>query len=206
MNKTAIILANGSFPKNDFLIQKLKESEFVVCCDGAVNKLEKINKEPFAIIGDLDSLSHENKLKYKNKIYHITEQDTNDLTKTVNWCINNGFTRISILGATGEREDHTIGNIFLLMRYVNKIKVNMITDYGIFTPIIENTVFDSFKGQQVSIFSPFFDTKITTDNLKYPLSESTLPELWNGTLNESLGNSFTINIKGKGAIIFKAFA
>lgn len=46
-----------------------------------------------------------------------------------------GFRRIDILGATGKREDHTLGNISLLFDYMRQgLDVTMQTDYGSFTP------------------------------------------------------------------------
>ena len=48
-------------------------------------------------------------------IVHVTEQETNDLNKAFRYCLANGWTDIVILGATGKREDHTLGNIGLLM-------------------------------------------------------------------------------------------
>lgn len=202
--KKAIILANGAFPIRENIIDMLKQAKYLICCDGAINKLDKIGIKPFAIIGDLDSVSNNIKQKYADIIYHYSEQNTNDLTKSVNWCIEHKFTEIDILGATGEREDHAIGNIFLMMRYVKKIKVKMITDYGVFTPITQNTNFKSYKGQQVSIFSPCNSTKIvSTHNLRYSIQNQMLPELWNGTLNESIGDTFSINIKGEGLIVYQ---
>ncbi len=205
-NKEALILANGAFPKNANLINKLKTSEYLICCDGAVNNLEKIGIKPQIIIGDLDSINSDIKERYKDIIYHISEQDNNDLTKAVNWTVNQGFKRITILGATGKREDHTIGNIFLLLRYIHKVQVQMISDYGILTPITGDTVFESFKGQQVSMFAPDNSTKILTHNLRYPLDNRSLPELWNGTLNEVLADSFEIKLpKGGKLIVYQAF-
>lgn len=200
--KQAVILANGSFPTKQPALQVLKQATHIICCDGAVNKLQQSGLEPYAIVGDLDSMDNGLKQKYADRIFHYAEQDTNDLTKSINWCIAQQFTAITIVGATGERDDHTIGNIFLLMRYAQKIDVKMVTDYGTFIPLLKSCTIDSQKRQQISIFSPYPDTVISTVNLKYPLNNQALPELWNGTLNEALGDTFSINFKGKGVIIF----
>ncbi len=201
--KEAVILANGEFPKKQFLLDKLKSAEYIICCDGAVNNLATSGIKPYAVIGDLDSININIKDRYKDVLHHISEQDTNDLTKVVNWSINKGFKKLIILGATGKREDHSIGNIFLLLRYIQKVEVQMISDYGIFTPITTDTTFTSYTGQQVSIFSPDYSTKISTQNLRYPINNENLPELWNGTLNESIAKTFTIKISGGSAIVYQ---
>ena len=195
-----IILANGEFPKHPIPLQILYEAEKVICCDGATLKLLDHKREPDLIIGDLDSLPDEIKSKYAGRLICITEQENNDLTKAVNWCIENNIEEVTILGATGLRTDHTIGNIALLARYGKKIKVQMLDDYGVYTPIYQTTTFSSFKGQQVSILSIQQETAITLEGLKYPLHEYCLTEWWMGTLNESLGESFSI-IFDKGSIV-----
>ncbi len=171
---TTIILADGKFPSNEIPITILRNAKKIICCDGATLKLLEFGREPDAIIGDIDSIPANIIEKYKSKIITITEQETNDLTKTVNWCVENNLKEIIILGATGLREDHTAGNISLLCNYMKKANVKMISDFGIFTPIEKTTKFNSFPGQQVSIFSIIPETKITTENLKYPLTQSQL--------------------------------
>ena len=56
---------------------------------------------------------------YKRQILHrISDQETNDQTKAVNFLLAQGKRRIAIIGATGNREDHTLGNISLLSDYL----------------------------------------------------------------------------------------
>ena len=114
-----------------------------------------------------------------------------------------GLNKIKIVAATGKREDHTLGNISLLLEYMKNVDVEMITDYGIFTPISSTTKFKSMAGQQVSIFN-LDNSPITSHNLKYPLNNMILDNLWKGTLNDSLGEWFTIDTNGK-TIVYRTF-
>ncbi len=196
-----IILANGAFPQSEKLLSMLDNAEQIVCCDGAVNNLVASGREPFVIIGDLDSVNPEIRLKYKKRLVRVLDQDTNDLTKAVNWCVENGIKEVTILGATGKREDHTIGNISLLAQYSKVISVKLFTDYGVFVSVSKTTAFDTFKGQQVSIFSLDTDLKISSTGLKYPLNEHKLTSWWMGTLNESEGETITIILNEAGDVI-----
>ena len=72
---------------------------------------------PHAIIGDGDSLPQAFKEQYKDILHVVEEQEDNDLTKATLHCGSLGFKRILYVGATGKREDHTLGNISLMMRY-----------------------------------------------------------------------------------------
>jgi len=196
-----VILANGTFPQSEKLLNILDNAKQIICCDGAVNKLVESGREPSVIIGDLDSVKADIKEKYSDRLIHITEQDTNDLTKAVNWCVSKNITNVLILGATGEREDHTIANIALLTKYQEQIEVKMLTDNGVFIPIEETTIFDSFVGQQISIFSQTPEIEISSEGLKYPLQKLKLSSWWQGTLNESISEQFTIRFEGRARLI-----
>ena len=109
-----IILADGDFPSSSLAKEWLRECPYVVCCDGAVNTYLRFGKMPAAIVGDGDSLLPEIKERYVHLIHRETEQDTNDLSKAFRFCLSQGRRDITIMGATGKREDHTLGNISLL--------------------------------------------------------------------------------------------
>ena len=201
--KHAIILANGEFPKNAVLLEKLR-APTIVCCDGAVQKLLDFGIEPDFIVGDMDSISEENKIKFADILIHDSDDNTNDLTKAVKFCVKNGVEHIEILGATGHREDHALGNISLLANYIDLLtSVKMFTDYGVFTPISKTTTFESFENQVVSIFSITPETLITTDNLAYPRNRQKFLSWWEGTLNRSLGEEFTIEMEAGKIIVFQ---
>jgi len=196
-----VILANGLFPKTKRLLDILDSADKIICCDGAVNKLLERGRVPSVIIGDLDSVDKEIKVQYADILVPIADQNTNDLTKAVMWCKENGITKVKILGATGEREDHTLANISLLAHYKQFLEVNLFTDYGVFIPITESRSFPSFRGQQVSIFSLTPDVEVNSQGLKYPLQNKKLTQWWMGTLNEATGNSFSIRFDGRANFI-----
>jgi len=200
-----IILANGEFPKGKEALKILNNADRIICCDGATDNLINYGLEPSIIIGDMDSLSPEIKQRFADKIIKISEQNTNDLTKAVNWCTANNINTFKILGATGKREDHSIANIALLSEYSNTANVQIISDYGVFLSIKKTTKFDSFIGQQVSIFSMETGTEICSEGLKYPLDNMQLKKWWHGTLNESTEKTFTISFEKGILIIYQLY-
>ena len=198
-----VILANGEFPSHPLALSILNNCEWLVCCDGAINNLTNTKKGPNAIVGDCDSLSEENQIRFANIIHHIPEQETNDLTKAVHFCMQHGRQKITILGATGKREDHTIANVSLLCEYMKDADVEMVTDYGIFTGIDSDSVFESKFGQQVSLFC-IDRCVVTSHNLVYPITNHVFTNWWQATLNESKGNEFRIETNGR-MIVYRAF-
>ena len=199
-----VIVANGVFPTHPKPISILNEANFILACDGAADTLINNGYIPDSIIGDLDSISDINKKKYKNKIILKKEQSENDLRKAINYAINNNINNISIIASSGKREDHTIGNIFSLFNY-NDINIRIYTDTGFFRCIHKNSTIDSFKGQQISIFPEKPNIRITSNNLKYNFNKNTISSIYKGTLNESKGDTFQLNISHGSLLIFQTY-
>lgn len=200
----AIIIANGEFPIHEIPLSILKSQNPIVCCDGALTSLLQIGIVPTVIVGDCDSLSAADKQKYAAIICEVSNQDTNDLTKALHYCQQQGWGKLIILGATGKREDHTIANISLLADYIDLVtQVSMISNYGIFNAINADACFQSFSGQQVSIFS-MAPAPITSKHLKYPINQQIFTSWWQASLNESLGDEFILQVNNK-TIVYRSF-
>ena len=205
MSSTAVILADGSFPVHHIPLSYLRKAKHIICCDGSAESLVAADLKPEAIVGDLDSLDPVIAERFADRLFMDSDQDTNDLTKAVRWCINKRYKEIMILGATGKREDHTIGNISLLTEYAREISVSMVTDTGTFTPLLKSDVVNCFPGQQVSIFSINPETEITSIGLKYRLDNLKLHNWWRATLNEATGDSFELRFNGGPVIVYQKF-
>lgn len=191
----AVILANGEYPTHPLPLRMLEEAKFVVCCDGAANEYISRGHTPDVIIGDGDSLSPEYKELFAPIIHRIADQETNDQTKAVLFLQKKGYRKIAIVGATGKREDHTLGNISLLIDYMKEnLEIRTITDYAVFMPASGTQTFESHPGQQVSIIN-FGAKGLKGEELVYPLSD--FSNWWQGTLNEATANQFTIHCIGE---------
>jgi thiamine pyrophosphokinase len=182
-----VIVANGVFPTNEIPLGILKNARHIVACDGAIKHVPQTE----IVVGDGDSVP----LTYHDRLIQIEEQEDNDLTKATRYCLSMEWHKIAYLGCTGKREDHTLGNIGLLMRYFRTMGVEgmMFTDHGFFTPVYGNHTFISKKGQQVSIFN-FGCKQLTSEGLKW--NSYAYDEWWQGTLNEALGDKFSFCADG----------
>ena len=75
-----------------------------------------------------------------------------------------------------------------------------------FTPISGTTTFSSRAGEQVSIFNFTPGTRVTFHGLRYPVTQRTFAELWEGASNESLGDRFTVELHDEGQVlVYQAF-
>ena len=187
----AVIVANGQYPSHKVPLNILHRAKHLIACDGAIVPVLWEGLREACIIGDGDSIPEE----YRDRLIQIEEQDDNDLTKATRYCVEHGWKRIAYIGCTGKREDHTLGNISLLMRYYRDMGVDgtMFTDYGFFTPAYGDRSFPSMKGQQVSLFN-FGSHQITSEGLRWDAYG--FSEWWQGTLNEALSKTFSIQADG----------
>ncbi|MBQ5644216.1 MAG: thiamine diphosphokinase [Bacteroidaceae bacterium] len=191
----AVIVAGGEYPTARQPLEVLHGAPFVVCCDGAADNYIATGRVPDAIVGDGDSISAENREMFAHLLHIVSEQESNDQTKAVRFLVEKGMQRIAIVGATGKREDHTIGNISLLIEYARQgCDVCSFTDYGVFIPCNGTTTHKCHKGQQVSIFS-ITAKDLSAVGLRYPIYD--FNNWWQGTLNECTGEEFTINANGE---------
>lgn len=204
-NKT-VIVADGDFPCTELPLECLREAAHIVACDGAANQLLAHGIMPDWIVGDLDSLPEVIKEKLPERIVYMSEQESNDLSKAFRFTQEKGWDELIILGATGKREDHTLGNLALLSEYAQKVKsVMMVTDYGRFIALEEAATLPSYSGEQISIFAISAGVKVTSTGLKYPLNDLQLNSWWQATLNEALGEEFSLSFeKGAKLLVFLA--
>ena len=197
----AVIVAGGDFPTHSVPLAVIEHARMLVACDSAGEELVRRGFKPTAIVGDCDSMSAEFRAEHADLINKVEEQDYNDLTKATRFCIGRGCRRIAYVGATGKREDHTLGNISLIDFYRRELHVDavMLTDYGVFLAASGETTIATFAGQQISIFN-LTCTQLDGDGLRWqPYAFSAL---WQGTLNEALGESVTL--RGDGSYIVYA--
>ena len=202
-----VILADGAFPAHPLPLAVLRDAARVVCCDGAAAALLAAGREPDAIVGDLDSLSGTLRARFAARLVHDPSQETNDLTKALRHCLGQGWRDLVILGATGRREDHTLGNLSLLADAVREApEVVLITDTGCFLPLPASGRVATHPGQVVSLFS--FDPAAAIDSrgLRWPLHGLRLSRWWQGTLNEALGDSVELTVSGGPLLVYLGHA
>lgn len=199
MHNTVVIICDGVFPKSEYPRYLIRTADYIICCDGALRKFIRNSKAIFGeerlpdlVIGDMDTLSPSLARKHKDLIIKIEEQEHNDQTKAVRWALENldGIEMIYILGATGEREDHTIGNISLLMEYARStdiesrgINIEMISDHSTIFAATDTFEMDCGTGRKISLFSPDNSLRIKSEGLEWPTDDVVFDNWWKATLN-----------------------
>lgn len=201
MHNTVVIIGDGRFPKTEYPRYLIRNADFIICCDGALSKFIRNSESIFGerrlpdiVVGDMDSLSPALKKKHSDIIVKIDEQEHNDQTKAFRWAMENlqGISKIYILGATGEREDHTIGNMSLLMEYARTydlektgINVEMVSDHATIFAVTDTFEMECGEGRRISIFTPDNSLRIRSTGLEWPTDDVVFDNWWKATLNRA---------------------
>lgn len=208
MFSKVVIICDGKFPRTEYPHYLIRTADYIICCDGALkkflcNSLSIFGEErlPDLVIGDMDTLPASMQKKYADIILKETEQEHNDQTKAVRWALNNlkGIETIHILGATGGRADHTIGNTSLLMEYtrmfdLKDITIEMVSDDGTIFPINDTIEFECGPGRSISIFTPDNSLRIRSEGLMYPTDDVVFDNWWKATLNKTVQDNVRLEL------------
>lgn len=164
---TAVILCSGSIMDYNRCTMYLRDNPYIICADGGADHMLEFYRIsgvlPDILLGDFDSVSKDayefflskgvNKLKYPEK------KDMTDSHIAVEYAINLGFEYIRLLGATGTRLDHSLGNIMMMKKYYSQGINFLMADgnyeaciFGI-TGIASNTVVGTASDTAVGIVS-----------------------------------------------------
>ena len=186
-----VIVANGKYPSHHYPQELIENAKTIICTDGSANKLKNHGHDPEFVIGDMDSIKNVKDFK-ESEFLHIPKQDNTDLEKTFDFCIDSLLKEVTVLGATGIRDDLAMANMLLLMKYYKKLKIHMVTDLYTVECIKGKNTFNSFPDQHISIIAVYRVKSVTTKGLKYSLTKQSLSPSGSGVSNTATDNKFTV--------------
>lgn len=204
--KKCIILANGTPPPKE-IFQYLQSVGYqsLICADGGANAAKRMNLIPGWIIGDQDSIMPRVYQFYMNKckIIKISGQNDTDVEKCLKYACRNRFIEALLLGATGDRLDHSFCNIGIVLKFFNKIKIKIIHQKSILCAYTGKVILRTVPGETISIYGIDQKTKFESFGLLYPLKCTSLAfGIKESTSNVALGSEVILNIKyGRGLVV-----
>ncbi len=203
--KHALIICNGEMPSTKLVSPLLKKKPLIICADGGANKVRPFGIIPDYIIGDLDSITQKTRLYFSSvPIIHVSDQNSTDLEKVLEFLLTSRIQSATIIGATGERPDHTMSNFSILMKYHKKITLQFFDELCTVEIIQKKIRFKAETGQQISLVPMGKCSGITTKGLKYPLKDESL-ELGfrEGSSNEAIAATVDVIVKSGSLLLFK---
>lgn len=180
-----LIVSGGTITK-EFLKQILAVQKYDdrIAVDKGMNFFSDIDIRPTLIVGDFDSADQDILRFFREKtmvpiMEYPPEKDETDTELAIRIAIQRGATKITLIGVTGTRMDHTMGAIQLLgygmERNVECILVDEHNRIRLAKSLVQIRKSEQY-GTYVSLL-PFSQIvrKITTKGMKYPLVKEDLP-------------------------------
>ena len=218
---TAVIIGGGEFPRKEYPRELIRRADRIVCCDGNAFKAFLRNRagifrddarEPDAIVGDMDSMPKRLAERYSHLMVKIEEQDDNDQTKALHYVLDRfpEVDTIHFIAATGKREDHTVGNLGLLMEYARpsagsgtgrSVALDMVSDYSTAFTITGSCELYLGKGRRISIFSPDNSLRIKSKGLEWPTDNVVFDNWWQATLNRTCEDSVSLELNHNSLVL-----
>ena len=166
----AVIIGSGEIKDYEKAKSRICAEDYIICADGGYDHAVKMRIEPNILIGDFDSIK---KIPEDiERVQYPTRKDMTDSHIALELAKEKGYDKVLLLGFTGDRADHTLTNILLLINYPDAV----IADDNNEIQLIKDTVeLCGNSGDTVSIIPICGNLEgITTSGLEYPLNNETL--------------------------------
>ena len=198
----ALILANGKPPSKRLFQKFFTSADWFICADGGANTAARFGYAPDLIIGDLDSIEKESLAVFSNaNVRKLKDQNSTDLEKALIAAIRKKNSEIVVLGATGGRLDHAIGNLSALAKFSRKAHITFIDNIGTFIAVNHSLEFSLPIGTIISLLPLSRCTGIVTKGLKWNLKNEALElGIRESTSNVVVSSPVNIKVK-KGSLI-----
>ena len=205
MSKQRIaVLANGGWDA-EWGREILQEVDYLICADGGANYAALSSRLPDLLVGDLDSVSPENYRRCLEAGCSVerypSEKDETDLElallRAAEKAREFGIKEIWLLGATGKRIDHFLGNVALMLGYARQgYKLYLADPEQELWIIRGREEIRGSAGQQLSLISLSEKAVVTTEGLYYPLQQGVLPQdSPRGISNVFLGEKAVVEVQ-----------
>ena len=205
-----VIVGGVKINNTDQIKKYIDETDFVIACDSGIESCKDIGVTPNLIVGDFDS--HKKPDTDIEIITLPTAKDDTDTMFATKEAVKRGFSEVVLLGAVGDRIDHTLANVYILSYLQDEgVKGMIVDDFSEMLIISEN-------GQNISRISDnykFFSLLclegkvegVTIKNAKFPLENGIItPNHQYATSNEVLpGEVAEVSIEKGSVLLVKVF-
>lgn len=180
-----ILIVLGGKLSDNFLKEMYEtyQADYVIVADGALAAMDRTGLLFQSLVGDFDTVAPEllQKYEYRLGLYverHIPEKNETDSELAIRIALKKQPTQIIILGATGGRMDHAIGNIHLMYQCMKQgIPCTIYDEWNKIQLIEKEAVLEkkTAYGTYVS-FLPFLESAqdVTLEGFRYPLTHADL--------------------------------
>jgi thiamine pyrophosphokinase len=195
----ALIFVNGILPDAAAVRRLLLPDDFLIAADGGTRHILDLGLTPAVLIGDLDSLSSDERRlldRAGTKIHQFPRnKNETDFELALHFAVEAGYRQLRVVAALGGRLDQTLGNLALLTDPL-LAGLDIRADDGIQEAffIRDACQLQGTPGDLVSLIPWGGEVSgVTTTGLRWPLSAEVLwPHRTRGISNELLDETASV--------------
>jgi len=200
---SGLLVANGELRWSRGLAAAAKRAAPLLAADGGANHLARIGLRPDAVIGDLDSIADGVRAWVgEDRMVHRPDQDRTDLDKSLEHAFGElGLDRLTVLGATGGRLDHALGNLGLLARLALGERLVFLGEDQRIVAVEGDDALEAEPGEAWSFFTFSPGVRVTLAGVRWPVTGRALDLAGTPSIsNEAVAETITIRAAG-GAVV-----
>jgi thiamine pyrophosphokinase len=169
--QSILVVGGGTPVGTERLRQCAATYEALIAADAGAAALRQADLPPLLLTGDFDSITAEDLAWVPEaRQRHNRDQSTTDLEKAIVLALEQGAKRIGLVCATGDRLDHSINAVSLMLRYRGKAEFVFHDAHGDATLAYAPGVTISGKpGEKLSLIPAPGAVGVRTTGLKYML-------------------------------------
>lgn len=205
-SRTGLLVANGSLQWTESLAAVAEAARPVLAADGGANHLGRIGLRPDAVIGDLDSIRLGVRAWVgEERMVHRPDQDRTDLDKALDYAFSElDLGRLTVLGATGGRLDHAVGNLGLLARHARGEGLVFLDEDQRILAVGGEVVLEAEVGETWSFFTFDPGVRVSLEGVRWPVENYPLDPTGGPSIsNEATSEQVTVRSTGGAVIVVR---
>ena len=208
---TGVIICGGSIRDYDYIGRYLEGADLVIAVDSGAAHIEGLKAVPDLLTGDFDSISQADYDSLTasgiETLRFPVEKDKTDSELAAELALERGCSTVVLLGALGTRLDHSLSNIYLLKKLLERGARGIVADEHNEVYLTDSSITLGMEaGTKLSLLPLSGRVKgVTTHGLHYPLKDATLEigSSW-GVSNEFVNETATVTITDGLLLVIKS--
>lgn len=177
---TGVILCGGRITDYTFMRKYLNGADLVISADSGARHCKGFDVVPDLLVGDFDSVSDDDYMGLKSAgvetVQFPVEKDMTDSELAIDIALEKGCSRVILLGALGTRLDHSVSNLFLLKKLLDRGTEGILADENNEARLIDSSL---TLERELNLFVTLLPIGgsakgVTTQGLYYPLKNAAL--------------------------------
>lgn len=170
--------------------------DLFVATDGAANALAEGSLRPRVVIGDFDSLGPGVRERMpETRFVEAFDQEKSDLEKAILYAIERDAERVTLTGCMGDRLDHTLTAMSLLIAYHPRCEIRIVSDACEVLVASHWTQVHGAPGDTLSLVTFAPADGVSVDGVRWPLQDERLTPGSRGVSNEMTASVARISVR-----------